>query len=390
MGRAFLLRLVGRGDGTTVMNTFGRSFRFTSFGESHGAAIGGVVDGMPAGVPVDPAYVQRLMARRRPGQPGMTGASARQEADEVRFLSGIYEGRTLGTPVAFVMENRDARSADYAAMADSYRPSHADDTYDAKYGWRDARGGGRASARETAARVAAGALAQCFLETAGVKVYAYTEQIGAVRCSAPYAAYDLARVYDAPLYCPAPDAAAAMEAELKRCAAEGDTVGGCVRGVIRGLPKGCGEPVYDKLTARLAAAMMGINAARGFEVGMGFEAASMHGSEHNDAWAGVDVQGVLRTECNLCGGVRGGISTGEDIWFRVAFKPIATLGRPVGLWHKQEGLRAQTVGGRHDVCCVPRAVPVVEAMAALTVADLLLAYRSRLPETGGGTVPAHR
>lgn len=375
------------------MNTFGRYFRFTSFGESHGPAVGGVVDGMLAGVPVDMELVQRRMARRRPGQPGMTGASARREADEVRFLSGIYEGRTLGTPVAFVIENGDARSADYAALAAAYRPSHADDTYEAKYGWRDARGGGRASARETAARVAAGALAQCFLQTAGVEVYAYTEQIGAVRCALPYTAYDLARVYEAPLYCPAPDAAAAMEAELKRCAAEGDTVGGCVRGVIRGLPKGCGEPVYDKLTARLADAMMGINAARGFEVGLGFEAAAMHGSEHNDAWTGVDARGVLRTADNRCGGVRGGISTGEDIWFRVAFKPIATLGRPVGLWHKEAGLREQALGGRHDVCCVPRAVPVVEAMAALTAADMLLAYRSYRPETlaaGGGTLPDNR
>ncbi|MDE7148993.1 MAG: chorismate synthase, partial [Bacteroidales bacterium] len=340
------------------MNTFGRYFRFTSFGESHGVAIGGVIDGMPGGVAVDTDFVQRALARRRPGNPELAGASARRETDELRFLSGIYAGRTLGTPIAFLIENRDARSADYAALAACYRPSHADDTYEAKYGWRDARGGGRASARETAARVAAGALAQCFLKTAGVQVYAYTEQIGGVRCTQPYTAYDLARVYEAPLYCPALDAAAAMETELARCMADGDTVGGCVRGVIRGLPKGCGEPVYDKLTARLASAMMGINAARGFEIGMGFAAAAMRGSAHNDMWTGEDAQGVLRTERNLCGGVRGGIGTGEDIWFRVAFKPIATLGQPVGLWHKRDGLREMCVGGRHDVCCVPRAVPV--------------------------------
>lgn len=357
------------------MNTFGRYLRFTSFGESHGAAIGGVLDGMPGGVSVDAATVQAAMARRRPGNPALTGTSARREADEVRFLSGIYEGKTLGTPIAFMIENTDARSADYAALADVYRPSHADDTYEAKYGRRDARGGGRASARETAARVAAGALAQCFLAEAGVSVYAYTERIGGAGCEEPYTAYDLTRVYDNPLYCPSPAAATAMAAELARCTAEGDTVGGCVRGVIRGLPKGCGEPIYDKLTARLAAAMMGINAARGFEIGEGFAAAAMRGSAHNDSWTGMDGNGLLHTAQNRCGGVRGGISTGEDVWFRVAFKPIATLGRPMTVWHKRDGLREQAAGGRHDVCCVPRAVPVVEAMAALTAADMLLARR---------------
>ena len=362
------------------MNTFGRYLRFTSFGESHGAAIGGVLDGMPGGVPVDTAFVQAALARRRPGNQDLAGTSARREADEVRFLSGIYEGKTLGTPIAFLIENTDARSADYDALAEAYRPSHADDTYEAKYGWRDARGGGRASARETAARVAAGALAQCLLSAAGVRVYAYTERIGGVCCTEPYTAYELTRVYDHPLYCPAPDAAAAMQAELARCAAEGDTVGGGVCGLIRGLPKGCGEPIYDKLTARLAAAMMGINAARGFEIGEGFQAAAMRGSAHNDAWTGVDENGLLQTARNRCGGVRGGISTGEDIWFRVAFKPIATLMRPTELWHKGKGLVTVDVKGRHDVCCVPRAVPVVEAMAALTAADMWLAYRSRLPE----------
>ncbi len=350
--------------------------RLTTFGESHGAAVGGVVDGMPGGVKVDMAKVQQLMALRRPGNEAVQGVSARKEADEVRFLSGIYEGKTLGTPIAFVIENQDAKSADYAALEQVYRPSHADDTYEEKYGRRDARGGGRASARETAARVAAGALAQCFLEESGVRVYAYTEQVGEARCEKPYTAYDFERVYEQSLYCPDKAAQAAMHFVLDACAAAGDSVGGCVRGVIKGLPKGCGEPIYDKISARLSSAMMSINATRGFEIGFGFEAASMRGSAHNDTWTGVDENGVLRTEQNRCGGVRGGISTGEDLWFRVAFKPIATLGQPIKVWHKEKGLQEMKVGGRHDLCCVVRAVPVVQAMAALTAADMLLSQRA--------------
>ena len=350
--------------------------RLTSFGESHGVAVGGVLDGMPGGVKVDRTKVQHFMNLRRPGNEVLQGVSARKEADELRFLSGLYEGHTLGTPIAFVIENQDAKSADYAALGEVYRPSHADDTYEAKYGRRDARGGGRASARETAVRVAAGALAQCFLEESGVRVYAYTEQIGGVRCEKPYTAYDLERVYEQGLYCPDKAAESAMHEVLDACTAAGDSVGGCVRGVIRGLPKGCGEPIYDKISAHLSAAMMSINASRGFEIGLGFEAAAMCGGAHNDTWTGVDENGVLRTEHNRCGGVRGGISTGEDIWFRVAFKPIATLGQPLKVWHKEKGLQEMKVGGRHDRCCVMRAVPVVQAMAALTAADMLLAHRA--------------
>ena len=358
------------------MNTFGRYFRLTSFGESHGVAVGGVVDGMPGGVKINEAWVQQQMAYRRPGQGRSQGESARKEADEVRFLSGLYKGQTLGTPIAFVIENQDAHSADYAALAEGYRPSHADDTYEDKYGRRDARGGGRASARETAVRVAAGALAQCFLAESGVRVYAYTEQVGGARCEKPYTAYDLEKVYEQSLYCPDKAAAAAMHEVLADCTAAGDSVGGCVRGVISGLPKGCGEPIYDKISAHLSSAMMSINASRGFEIGLGFEAASMRGSAHNDTWTGVDKNGLLRTEHNRCGGVRGGISTGEDIWFRVAFKPIATLGQPMEIWHKEKGLQEMTIQGRHDRCCVVRAVPVVQAMAALTAADMLLAHRA--------------
>ncbi len=359
------------------MNTFGRILRLTTFGESHGPAIGGVLDGFPAGLDLDLQQVQQALDHRNPSQAVI--GSGRQETDQVEFLSGIRQGKSLGSPIAFLIRNRDARSEDYAVLEHAFRPGHADDTWQAKYGIRDYRGGGRASARETAVRVAGGALARQLLAGIGLRIYAYASRIGEICLEKPFDQLDKHRIYEYPSRCPDAVADKAMLECLQRIRQEGDSIGGVVECRVTGMPKGLGEPVYDKLTARLASAMMSINAARGFEIGRGFEAARMKGSEHNDLW---NTDG---TTCrNLCGGVRGGISTGEDLVFRVAFKPIPTIAREQALLVESETLSGKAEGmtiekaslpGRHDVCCVPRAVSVVEAMTALVLADMYLLNR---------------
>ena len=319
-----------------IKNRIGNLFSLTSFGESHGPAIGGVIDGMPAGVKIDMEQLQREMARRRPGQGGAT--SARNEADEVEILSGIMDGVTLGTPIGFIIRNRDQRSEDYDHLKDVYRPSHADFTYQTKYGIRDHRGGGRASARETAARVVAGALAKQALSQLGITITASSSESS---CEKPV---------------------------------DGDTMGGIEKCVIRGVPAGIGEPVFGKLSAQLAEAMMSIPAAKGFEIGMGFDFVNHRGSEVLDKWVFKD--GKITTETNFSGGIQGGISNGNDISFGVAFKPVATLMQPVEGMDSQGNVVTIEPRGRHDACVVPRAVPVVEAMAAIVILDNVLMDRA--------------
>lgn len=333
------------------MNTFGTLYRLTDFGESHGDAIGGVVDGFPAGLDIDFAAIDAALARRRPGS---GNASPRREPDKVRFLSGIYKGRSLGTPIAFIIENVDSRPADYAALEHVFRPNHADYTYLAKYGHRDHRGGGRASARETAVRVVAGALAMQVLAKRGIVIETWPSQIGTVAIASPG---DFRRAEEA----------------ISSARADHDTLGGIVSCIVRGVPAGLGEPVFGKLQAMLASAMMSINAAKGFEYGDGFVAATKRGSELVDSF--YVENGRVRTRTNHSGGIQGGISNGEDIFFRVAFKPVATMPRP--LETVGDDMRPATVeaSGRHDVCVVPRAVAVVEAMAAITILDALFLAR---------------
>ncbi len=356
-------------------NTFGVCFRVTTFGESHGAAIGCVIDGCPAGLAIDEGFIQREMARRRPGQSALV--TQRREADRVQVKSGVFEGRTTGAPIALLIPNEDHRSRDYEHLADAFRPSHADYTYQAKYGHRDYRGGGRSSARETAARVAAGAIAKLLLRQQGIEVHAFVSQVGSITLDVPYTALDLALTETNDVRCPHSEVAAQMTQLIRQVRKAGDTVGGVVSAVVRGCPPGLGEPVFDKLHADLAKAMLSINAAKGFEYGAGFASAHMLGSEHNDLF--YTDAGQVRTQTNYSGGIQGGISNGMDIYFRVAFKPVATLlreqpsvdsaGNPITLPGK----------GRHDPCVVPRAVPIVEAMTALVLADhLLRAQATRL------------
>ncbi|MEG1498389.1 MAG: chorismate synthase [Bacteroidales bacterium] len=347
------------------MNTFGTILKFTSFGESHGKGIGGVIDGFPSNIYIDLDFIQNELNKRKPGIPNI--GSGRKEEDKIEILSGIYQGYSLGSPIAFFIANTDANAKDYEDLKSFYRPSHADDTYKAKYGIRDARGGGRASGRETAIRVAVGAFAKILLKKYSIEIYAYTDQIGKLRIQCPYTELELNHIYDHPLRCPETQTEIQMENLLKECRQKKDSIGGAIFGLIRHVPKGLGEPLYDKLPSRLASAMLGINAVRGFEIGMGFDACTMKGSEHNDIWT---IDG--KTEKNLCGGVRGGISTGEDIYFRVAFKPIASIGIPQLLLSENQKIEEKSIQGRHDVCCVPRAVPVVEAMSAICIADFLL------------------
>lgn len=351
------------------MNTSGRILRLTTFGESHGEAIGGILDGFPSGIDIDPDRLQTAMARRKPDQ-CLTG-SGRQESDMVEILSGVYQGKSTGTPIAFLIRNTDARSSDYALLEKAFRPSHADDTYLWKYGIRDPRGGGRASARETAVRVAAGAFAQMFLHTAGpIRIVTYTRQIGTYRLNSDFVPKK-DEAFSYPSRCPETETDRKIMDYLSGLKKEKDSIGGIVECRVRNLPKGLGEPLYDKMTARLAQAMMGINAARAFEIGEGFAACSMKGSEHNDRW----LPGG-NTEKNLCGGVRGGITTGEELVFRVGFKPVPSIGIPQDLLTQEGSLTKQPIEGRHDVCCVPRAVSVVEAMTALTIADFILLDRT--------------
>jgi chorismate synthase len=347
-------------------NTFGNFFKLTTFGESHGEAIGGVIDGCPAGVFIDLNAVQAEMMRRKPGQSSIV--TQRKEPDTVRFLSGIFEGKTTGTPIGFIIENTNQKPNDYAHIKDTYRPSHADYTFDKKYGHRDYRGGGRSSARETASRVAAGAIAKQLL--LGITVKAYVSSVGDIFLEKPYQDLDFKRVESNDVRCPDAETAALMIAKIKDIKKQGDTIGGTITCVIQNVPVGLGEPVFDKLHAQLGKAMLSINAVKGFEFGSGFCGARMKGSEHNDLF---NEDGT--TQSNLSGGIQGGISNGMDIYFRVAFKPVATV------MQKQEtintnGEKVEMQGkGRHDPCVVPRAVPIVEAMAALTIADFWLANK---------------
>lgn len=353
------------------MNTFGNIFRLTSFGESHGVAVGGVIDGCPAGFELDFQEIQRELDRRKPGQSRIT--TPRKEDDEVQFLSGIYEGKTTGTPIGFVVWNKNQHSSDYDNMKQVYRPSHADYAYQMKYGIRDPRGGGRSSARETISRCVAGAVAKQILAKKGIGVKAYTSQVGAIRLEGSYADYDLDRAEDNPVRCPDSQKAREMEELIAKVKAEGDTIGGVITGVIKGVPVGLGEPVFGKLHAALGDAMLSINAAKGFEYGDGFDAALYRGSERNDRF--FNDNGKINVRTNHSGGIQGGISNGQDIYFRVAFKSVATLlmeQETVDMDGNDAVLKAK---GRHDPCVLPRAVPIVEAMAAMTILDYWLLNR---------------
>lgn len=349
-------------------NTFGSLFTLTSFGESHGPAIGGVIDGCPAGLEIDHDFIQSELDRRKPGQSKIV--SQRKESDSVEFLSGIFEGRSTGAPIGFIIRNENQKPQDYDHIKDVFRPSHADYTYQAKYGIRDHRGGGRSSARETAARVVAGAIAKLLLRKYSIRIIAYVSQVGSVTLGKPYTKLDLDAVEANIIRCPDGKAAARMIGVIEKARKEGDTVGGTVTCVVTGVPAGLGEPVFDKLHADLGKAMLSLNAVKGFEYGSGFEGVKLKGSEHNDAFVKSGRQIATRT--NHSGGIQGGISNGEDIYFKVAFKPVATLMQEQQTVDK-EGNEVKMKGrGRHDPCVLPRAVPIVEAMAAIVLADHLL------------------
>lgn len=351
-------------------NSFGHIFRLTSFGESHGPGIGGVIDGYPAGIKVDVRFIQQELNRRKPGQSAFT--TPRQENDEIEFLSGLFDGISTGCPIGFFVRNKNQHSKDYNSLAHLFRPSHADYTYCQKYGIRDYRGGGRSSARETIARCVAGAMAKLALKELGVSIFAYTSQIGTVALENDYRKFDLSldNVESNPVRCPDEKKAREMEVEISKARADGDTVGGIITCVIKGCPAGWGEPVFDKLHAMLGYAMLGINAVKGFEYGGGFDMAAHKGSEMNDVF--FNDNGSIRTRTNHSGGIQGGISNGEDIYFRVAFKPIATLIREQETVDDKGAEIRFTAGGRHDSCVIPRAVPIVEAMAAITLLDAYL------------------
>lgn len=355
------------------MNSFGNIFRLTTFGESHGLGVGGVIDGMPAGVEVNTEFIQHELDRRRPGQSAIV--TARKENDKVEILSGVFEGRSTGTPIGFVVYNQDQHSNDYDNLRDCYRPSHADYTYAMKYGVRDHRGGGRSSARETISRCVAGALAKIALAGLGIKVRAYTSQVGPIALSGNYTDYDLDRIEENIVRCPDAETARRMIELISEVKAEGDTVGGVITGVIHGVPVGLGEPVFNKLHADLGAAMLGINAVKGFEYGMGFDGVRYRGSQMNDTFIVQD--GRVMTETNRSGGIQGGISNGADIYFRVAFKPVATLLRDIATVDKAGNPVVVKARGRHDPCVLPRAVSVVEAMAAMVMLDHYLMNKTK-------------
>lgn len=355
------------------MNSIGNIFRLTTFGESHGEAIGGVVDGMPAGIPIDMAFIQQELNRRRPGQSHIT--TARQEADQVELLSGVFEGKTTGCPIGFIVRNTNQHSGDYDNMRELYRPSHADYTYSYKYGTRDHRGGGRSSARITISRCVAGALAKLVLKQIGVHITAFTSQIGDISLDRDYSKYDLTQVDSNIVRCPDADKAAQMIRLIEEVKAEGDTIGGVITCVIQGCPAGLGEPEFGKLHAMLGAAMLSINAVKGFEYGEGFEGVTARGSEQNDIF--VNKEGRITTMTNHSGGIQGGISNGQDIYCRIAFKPVATLLREQKTVDIQGKETTLTAKGRHDPCVLPRAVPIVEAMAAMTILDAYLSDKAR-------------
>jgi chorismate synthase len=353
-------------------NTFGQLLRLTSFGESHGKALGGVLDGFPPGIEVDYGFIQHELDRRKPGQSDIV--SSRNEADEIEVLSGVFNGKTTGAPIGFIFRNTDKRSSDYDPLANVYRPSHAGFVYEKKYGIDDHRGGGRASARETVVRVAGGAFAKLLLKRSGIDIAAFTIRIGEIKMESPPALITRALIDASPVKCPHSQISEKMTALLKQLKQEGDSTGGVIECRINGCPAGLGEPVFDKLSADLAKAMMGISAAKGIEIGSGFGAAAMKGSEHNDPF--IASGGKVRTATNHSGGIQGGISNGETIVFRVAFKPASSIGKKQNTIDKAGRPAEITIEGRHDPCVVPRAAAVVEAMAALTVSDHLLRNNS--------------
>ena len=354
------------------MNTFGQIFRLTTFGESHGEAIGGVVDGMPAGIDIDLEFIQQELNRRRPGQSKIT--TSRQEPDQVELLSGVFEGKSTGCPIGFIVRNTNQHSQDYENLRCLFRPSHADYTYQQKYGIRDHRGGGRSSARITISRCVGGALAKLVLRQMGISIQAYTSQVGPIALDRDYRKYDLSLTETNAVRCPDPEKAAEMEALITQVKGEGDTIGGVITCVIKGCPAGVGEPEFGKLHAVLGAAMLSINAVKGFEYGEGFEGVTARGSEQNDVFISKD--GQITTATNHSGGIQGGISNGQNIYFRVAFKPVATLLKEQQTVDKEGNPTTFTAQGRHDPCVLPRAVPVVEAMAAIAVLDQILATKS--------------
>ncbi len=357
-----------------MFNSFGNFLRLTSFGESHGKAIGGVLDGFPAGVHIDEKLIQKELDRRKPGQSKIT--TARKESDKVELLSGIYEGKSTGCPIGFVVWNTNHHSDDYNNLKEVYRPSHADFTYKSKYGIRDHRGGGRSSARETIARVIAGALAKMALKQLGISITAYTSQVGALKLTDDYQSYDLTTIENNPVRCPDQKLAKEMEEFIFKTKGEGDTIGGTISCVVQGCPIGLGEPVFGKLHAALGNAMLSINAVKGFEYGDGFRALTKKGSEQNDVF--YNNSGRIDTKTNHSGGIQGGISNGQDIYFRVAFKPVATIlmeQHTVNIDGLDTTLKAR---GRHDSCVLPRAVPIVEAMTALTLLDYYLINKTTL------------
>lgn len=351
-----------------MSNSFGNIFRLTSFGESHGPAIGGVIDGFPAGIEIDEEFVQSELNRRRPGQSLLT--TPRKENDRVEFLSGIFEGKSTGCPIGFIIRNQNQHSNDYDNIRNVFRPSHADFTYTQKYGLRDHAGGGRSSARETIARCVAGALAKLALKQLGVQIYAYTSQVGEIALSQDYTHYDPALIEKNPVRCPDPETAELMAQKIEEVKAEGNTIGGIITGVIKGCPVGLGEPAFGKLHAALGQAMLSINAVKGFEYGQGFAGVNQTGKMQNDLF--FNDNGRINTRTNNSGGIQGGISNGQDIYFRVAFKPVATLlmeQETVTVNGEDTILKAR---GRHDACVLPRAVPVVESMAAMVILDYYL------------------
>ena len=377
-----------------MRNTFGHLFTLTTFGESHGAAIGGIVDGMPAGIDIDTDFIQQELNRRRPGQSSLT--TSRQEGDRVELLSGVFEGKSTGCPIGFIVRNENQHSQDYENLRTLFRPSHADFTYYNKYGVRDHRGGGRTSARITISRVVGGALAKLVLQQQGITIQAYTSQVGDIALDKDYHRYDLSLTEQNAVRCPDPEKAEEMAALITRVKAEGDTIGGIITCVVKGCPVGLGEPEFDKLHASLGAAMLSINAVKGFEYGDGFDIVSRRGSEVNDRFVNSNdfakapqndstavansklytLNSKIETATNHSGGIQGGISNGEDIYFRVAFKPVATLLQEQETVDLEGNATTFTARGRHDPCVLPRAVPVVEAMAAMTILDHLLLKNS--------------
>ena len=361
-----------------MSNSIGTIFRLTTFGESHGVAIGGVVDGMPAGVDIDISFIQQELNRRRPGQSSIT--TSRNESDRVEFLSGVFEGKSTGAPIGFIVYNENQHSSDYDNMRDVFRPSHADFTYQHKYEIRDHRGGGRTSARITLSRCVAGALAKLVLRQYGINITAYTMQVGNISIGSDYRRYDLSVAETNAVRCPDIVKAAEMEELIKEVKADGDTIGGIIQCVVSGCPVGLGSPEFDKLHAVLGKAMLSINAVKGFEYGEGFAGVTQRGSEQNDLFC-IDSENNVRMQTNHSGGVQGGLSNGEDIVFRVAFKPVATLLREQPTIDKLGNATTLLARGRHDPCVLPRAVPVVEAMAAMVILDELLIDRCARKES---------